>query len=414
MERHISDRARTELASGGGAGMWAEINGLAKDFKAVNLGQGVSDFAGSKVARERAARAILEEPELNRYAPIGGLPQLTDAISSYYARTHGAASQYSAADEIVVTASGTEALYAIFQACVQPGDEVLLFEPYFPWYLHHVRLAGGTPVVVTLQPPRFELDAAAIAAKMSARTKLLLLNTPHNPTGHVATRAELEAIAALAQQHDCIVLADEVYENTVFESTGAPPHVRIATLPGMRERTLSVGSASKLFSLTGWRVGWVLGPEPLVKPVKALHGFSVYCAPAPLMAGLAAAFEHEDGTFEQVPALVERNAAKLSAALAAFGLAPCPVEGGFFLLADVSATRMNDYHFCLWCIRRVGVACIPLHVFYDREGYEDCTLVRFCIAKSAGTIERAVQAFGKATCQQLLVEDDAEAGSARA
>ena len=234
---------------------------------------------------------------------------------------------------------------------------------------------------------------------MTDRTKLILLNTPHNPTGNVATRAELEAVAALAQRHDAYVLADEVYENTTW---GGAEHVRIAELPGMRSRTLCVGSASKLFSLTGWRVGWVLAAAPVMRAVRMMHAYSVYCAPAPLQAGIAAAFDAEQGDFEGWPAQIARNFSDLGAAIEAFGLPVTEANGGYFLLADVASTGMNDYDFCKWCIRRVGVACIPLHVFYDRDEFKDCTLVRFCIAKTGDTIARACAAFGKATVTELL------------
>ncbi len=236
---------------------------------------------------------------------------------------------------MLVTTSGTEGLYACMQAFLDPGDEVICFEPVFPWYVSHARLAGATPVPVRLHPPGFGLDLGALEKAFTPRTKCVVFNSPHNPTGHVATDAECAGIAALCARHNVLVIADEVYERKVF---GGRREVRLADYPGMRERTLTIGTSSKLFSLTGWRVGWVLGPAPLLAGVRTVHSYSTFCAPTPLQAGVAAALRdaaqaHRNSTMgnaasaavagpgpDASSAAFERNAAVLSAALTDVGL----------------------------------------------------------------------------------------------
>ena len=441
-----SGRAEVELAKAGVAAVWAEVSKLAVTSGSINLGQGFPDFPGHSTARKAAAEAILNAHHLNQYSPIPGLPSLLDACSAYY--KHRWNHMYDPNTEVLITASGTEAIYSIMQALVEEGDEVILFEPYFPWYLPAVRLAGATPVVIRLEAPNFAIDAAAVASKLTDRTKVIIINTPHNPTGHCASYEELEALADVLRTRHAekyragetsvgapVVVSDEVYENIVF-SGNQRGHVRFAGLPGMANRTLTVGSASKLFSLTGWRVGWVLGNDPgLMAAVRAMHAYSIYCAPAPLQAGVAAAFEAETDLlavqsaaaavvssgandsgnsngkcFEGVPDLLERNNAALSAALIAFGVAVCPAEGGYFLVADVSGvTDMDDTAFCRWLIATVGVACMPMNVFYVdySHGQESkkCQLVRFCLCKEASVIDAACAALAKASATELLARE---------
>jgi aspartate/methionine/tyrosine aminotransferase len=249
--------------------------------------------------------------------------------------------------QVLVTTSATEGLYAIMQAFLDPGDEVICFEPTFPWYVSHARLAGATPVPVRLQPPSFALDVAALAAAFTPRTKALIWNTPHNPSGHVATAEECAAVAALCVQHNVLVLSDDVYERKVF---GSRTEHRMADFPGMRERTLTLGTASKLFSLTGWRVGWVLGPSALLDGVRTVHSYSTFCAPTPLQAGVAAALreaaaahERDGPTPDASAAAFERNAAVLGAALTDVGL----------------EVRRRTDHAC--CMRAAACCCVLLH-----------------------------------------------------
>jgi len=285
---------------------------------------------------------------------------------------------------------------------LDPGDEVICFEPVFPWYVSHVRLAGATAVPVRLQAPGFAFDEAALAAAFTPRTKALIYNSPHNPTGHVATAAECAAIAALCVRHNVLALADEVYERKTF---GGRPEVRLADFPGMRQRTLTVGTASKLFSLTGWRVGWVLGPGALLAGVRTVHSYSTFCAPTPLQAGVAealraAAAQHRAATAaapgappgaDESAEAFERNAEVLGGALSDVGLDVIPAEGGYFLVADVAATGLNAGDYCKALIASARVAAVPMDVFYFADDAPR-TLVRFALCKRPETIAAAAAA----------------------
>ena len=273
---------------------------------------------------------------------------------------------------------------------------MICFQPFFPWYLPAIRLAGGTVKCVTLDPAkRFAMDPEALRAAFSPKTKMIITNTPHNPTGHVATAAELELIAELCKEHDTLVLSDEVYEPFVFRPEDR--HRRICDLPGMAGRTITLGSGGKLFSCTGWRVGWIYGPAELVGAVKAIHGYCTFSAPTPFQEGIAAALDEArsggelDGHFGQLSESFRANAAKLCDALGTIQVEGFMPDGGYFLVCDVAATGMTDIEFCKWLAAERDVTCVPLSVFYD-EGAAPRSLVRFAICKSPETIERAVAA----------------------
>lgn len=346
------------------------------------------------MARTTASRTILSDGPHNQYSTIGGLPSLNAAISRLYGHRYGL--PVDPATEVVSTSSGTEALYCALQALIDPGDKVLLFEPFFPWYLPDVTLAGGEPIVVALQEPDYSLDRAAVTAAFAQKPKLVLCNSPHNPTGRVFTRDELQFIADLCVQHGTLALSDEAYETVVF-----PGHslVRLADLPGMRERTLAMGTASKLLSLTGWRVGWITGPAPLVAAVRTIHSYVTFCPPTPLQVGVAAAIQalvdspDAQQESEDVTSLLAGNATLLGDALRAMaGVKVFQPQGGYFLVADVSGTGMDDFAFCRWLIEQRNINAVPMSVFYrPREGWI-CRTVRFAICKRRDTIERAVTA----------------------
>lgn len=272
---------------------------------------------------------------------------------------------------------------------------MICFEPVFPWYVSHVRLAGATAVPVRLQAPGFALDIAALAAAFTPRTKAVIYNSPHNPTGHVATAAECAALSELCVRHNVLVIADEVYERKVF---GGRPEVRLADFPGMRERTLTVGTASKLFSLTGWRVGWVLGPAALLSGVRTVHSYSTFCAPTPLQAGVAEALRHaaqqhrdDPSRADESAVAFERNAQVLGAALSDVGLDVIPAEGGYFLVADIAATGLDAGEYCKALIAAARVAAVPMDVFYFGADVPR-TLVRFALCKRSETIAAAAAA----------------------
>lgn len=270
-----------------------------------------------------------------------------------------------------------------------------MLEPLFPWYVSHARLAGATVVPVRLQPPEFAYPLADLAAAFTPRTKLFVFNSPHNPTGRVATPAEVAVVAALCCAHNVVALADEVYERKAFRGA---PESRLADAPGMRGRTLTFGTASKLLSLTGWRVGWCTGPAALVAGVRALHAYTTYCAPTPLQAGVAAALRRAAGGGGGPPggadasaAAMERSAAVLGAALESVGLTVFSPEGGYFIVVDVSATGLGAAAYCRALIAAARVAAVPMDVFYagpDPPG----SLVRFAICKSDAVIAAAAHA----------------------
>lgn len=236
-----------------------------------DLGQGYPDFQGSKIALETAARTIQTGVKENQYSLIPGTPSLREKISEYYAQAYPGSRVLSADSEIVVTSSGTEALNSCVQALVDPGDEVVIFEPYFPWYVPCVRMAGGVCKIVTLEVPDFRIREQVLRKAISSKTKMIIFNSPHNPTGHVADREEVEMVASVAKENDLVVVSDEVYENFVFQGK---EHYRLCDVDGMHERTVTIGSASKMFSLTGWRVGWVYGPADLVGAVRSCHAYN--------------------------------------------------------------------------------------------------------------------------------------------
>mmetsp|Transcript_12106 Transcript_12106/g.14128 ORF Transcript_12106/g.14128 Transcript_12106/m.14128 type:complete len:278 (+) Transcript_12106:112-945(+) len=270
MMSRVSSRISREY--GGGAKVWGEITKLALGPNIVaDLGQGFPDFEGSSKARGEASNAILNMKRENQYSLVPGLPLLRQSLSDYYAKSYPGSKKLDPETEVVVTASGTEALYASFQALVDPGDEVIVFEPFFPWYLPGIRLAGGVPRVVTLKPPNFELVESECRKAFTNKTKVVVLNTPHNPTGHVCRKSELEFLSALCAEHDSILISDEVYDNFTF---GDEKHVRACDLPNMFERCVTIGSAAKMFSLTGWRVGWAFGPEDLTTAIRTVHAYS--------------------------------------------------------------------------------------------------------------------------------------------
>jgi N-succinyldiaminopimelate aminotransferase len=432
---HLSERART-LAAGGGAAarVWEEVNALAAQPGMVNMGQGFPDFPGSAVARKVAQEALEHgSASHNQYSPQPGMIQLREAVAAFHSRRYG--SDYEAASEVVVTAGAQEGLAAAFSAFLDPGDEVILCEPFYPFMMGAVRLAGAVPRVVTLRAPGFAVDDAALAAMEAAaaspRCKMLVLNSPHNPTGHVATAAELEAVASLCVRHDLLAVADEVYEHCVFppptpaaagsEEADAPAaasgqHLQLCSaLDGaMRERTITLGSGGKLFSLTGWRVAWAVGPAPLLAPLGTAHTHMTFSAPTPLQAGVAAALA-DDGVDDELRGISELfagNFAMLSAALREMTLASapfscsesgepglavksvCEAQGGYFLVAETQH-GVSDVEFCRMLAKEKQVACTPMSVFYaTEEEAKDCTLVRFTICKSREHIQRA--------CDQLL------------
>ena len=372
--------------------VWPEIIALNSAEGVINLGQGYPDFDGYEVAVNSAVDAIRDSP-LNQYSPIGGLPELCSAVSDLYKWLYGGKDL--GPKEVAIVTSATEGLFSAMLGLVDEGDEVICFAPFFPWYVPLIRLAGGVPVVIDLQSPSFEYKEEDLKKAFSSKTKMVLMNTPHNPTGHVVTKNELELLARYCKEFDTVCLSDEVYESATF---GSVPHIRMQDIDGMADRTLTIAGSSKMLSLTGWRVGWAYGPEDLVAAVRTIHGFNSYCAPVPFQKAVAVALRHaikeDDKTFGGVNELYEGNYRLMADALEKTGLSVCPAEGGYFLVADVSSTGMTDMEYVHWSAKEKKVGCVPLGMFFapNEDGsMKKSSLVRYAICKQRSLIEQAVK-----------------------
>ncbi|MCX5388114.1 pyridoxal phosphate-dependent aminotransferase [Streptomyces sp. NBC_00083] len=369
-----------------GTTIFAEMSALAQRTGAINLGQGFPDADGPEAVREAAVRA-LREGRGNQYPPGPGVPELRTAVAEHQRRFYGLS--YDPDREVLVTAGATEAIAASLLALVEPGDEVIALEPYYDSYAACIAMAGGTRVPVTLRPDgdRFVLDLDELRAAVTPRTRLILLNTPHNPTGTVLTRAELAAVAELACERDLLVITDEVYEHLVFDGA---EHIPLASCPGMRERTVTIGSAGKTFSFTGWKVGWVTGAPELVAAVRSAKQFLTYVASGPFQYAVAEALRLPDAYFEAFRAehLAKRDL--LSEGLAAAGFGVFRPAGTYFVTTDVRPLGESDgLTFCRALPERCGVVAIPNAVFYDHRT-EGAPFVRFAFCKQTAVLEEAV------------------------
>ena len=374
--------------------IFTEMSALAVATGAVNLGQGFPDVDGPGSVLERAAAAM--RAGANQYAPGPGVPALREAIARHQQRCYGLA--WDPATEVVVTTGATEAIAAAILGLVEPGDEVALLEPYYDSYPAMIRMAGGVRRPVTLRAPDFRLDVDALRAAVGPRTRLILLNTPHNPTGTVLTRAELEAVAAVAIEHDLIVVTDEVYEHLAFDGA---THTPIATLPGMRERTLTLSSLGKSYSLTGWKVGWATGPAHLVGAVLAAKQWLTFTSGAPLQVAAAYALDEEAAWPRQLAADLEQRRDLLCDGLAAIGLPTVRPAGTYFAISDIGALGWADGNaFCRALPARAGVVAIPVQGFYDpdRSAEENPgrQLVRWAFCKRPEVLADAVERLARA------------------
>jgi N-succinyldiaminopimelate aminotransferase len=374
--------------SGFGTTIFTEMTRLAIRHGAINLSQGFPDFDGPDFAKEAAVAAI--RAGHGQYARMSGIPELHRALSAKLARDRGL--EYAADDEITVTSGATEAIFASIQAVCEPGDEVVLFEPFYDSYAASVRMAGAIPRAVELEPPEWSYDPAALRRAFTPRTRAVLLNTPHNPTGKVYSRAELEAIAGLCREHDAVCITDEVYEHLVFEGA----HLPMAALPGMRERTITISSFGKTFSLTGWKVGWAAAPPELTAAVRAAHQFITFATATPLQHGAAHALaEAAPEYYEGLLADYRARRDYLARELTRIGFGLRPPAGAYFIAADFRAlSDADDRTFARRLIEEAGVAVIPPSVFYaDPE--RPRPWVRFAFCKKMETLEKAVERLSK-------------------
>jgi aspartate/methionine/tyrosine aminotransferase len=359
---------------------------LATEHGAINLGQGFPDFPGPEIVKESAKRAI--DADLNQYAPSHGMPRLRQAISQTYRDSYGLASDPDT--EITVTSGANEALLAAILAFVNPGDEVILLEPFYDAYPPQVIFAGGVPRYVRLRSPDWTFDADELAAAFSERTRAILVNTPHNPTGKVFGEDELDQIAALCVEHDVIAITDEVYDRIIYDGAR---HIPLATRPGMRERTVTINSTGKTFSMTGWKIGYLIAPPTLTDAVRTTHQFITFATSTPFQEAMATALEvapqHE--YYVELAALYTRLRNRLRDGLEAAGLPVLPCQGSYFLLTDIAELGFpDDDSFCRYLTTEVGVAAIPPSSFYADPKTAPLQ-ARFCFAKQPETLDAASQ-----------------------
>ena len=368
-----------------GTTIFTTMSALAAEHGAINLGQGFPDEDGPLDIREVAARALIEGP--NQYPPMMGLPALRQAVADHDQRFYGLT--YDARDEILVTSGATEALAACLMALLAPGDEVVLFEPLYDSYLPIIRQCGAVPRIVRLEAPGWGIPEGALTAAFSPATKLVLLNTPMNPTGKLFAGEELAAIARLAMAHDAYVLCDEVYEHLVFDGAAHQP---IATLPEMRARTLRIGSAGKTFSLTGWKVGYVSGPRDLIATVAKVHQFLTFTTPPGLQAAVAYALDKDDAYYTRLATSLQAKRDRLAEGLRRVGFKVLPAEGTYFLtvLTDgVGQSFATDVEYARWLTVEVGVATVPCSAFYAGPNPPQ-NMIRFCFCKKDEVLDAAI------------------------
>ena len=365
-----------------GSTIFAEMSALAMRTQAINLGQGFPDEDGPSSVVEVAVEAM--RTGRNQYPPGHGTPELVAAVIEHQRACYGLELEPA---QVVVTTGATEAIAGAMLGLVDPGDEVVVLEPYYDSYVAMIQIAGGVRRPVTLRAPDFRLDLDSMAAAIGERTRLILLNTPHNPTGTVLTRAELEGVARLAIEHDLVVVTDEVYEHLVFDGR---EHVPIATLPGMAERTLSISSSGKTFSLTGWKIGWATGPAELVAAVEGAKNWLSFASGAPLQPAIAHALTHELGFPRALRADLQGKRDLLCEGLGKLDVNVRVPEGTYFVTTDVRRLGWPDGRaFCLALPERAGVVAIPSQGFYD-DKEEGRHLVRWAFCKTEDVIREGL------------------------
>ncbi|MBI3243746.1 MAG: aminotransferase class I/II-fold pyridoxal phosphate-dependent enzyme [Chloroflexi bacterium] len=373
-----------------GTTIFAEMTALAARHNAINLSQGFPDFDGPNEVKTAAIAAI--QSGKNQYALTTGQPDLRRAIADHARRFYNQA--VNPETEVTVTSGATETLFAACLGLLNPGDEVILFEPFYDVYAPDVLMAGGVPRFLPLSPPDWNFDPDELASLFNNRTRAIIVNTPHNPTGKVFTRAELELIAALCQQWNVIAVTDEVYEHLVFDDA---QHIRLATLPGMAERTVTISSQGKTFSFTGWKVGWAIAPPDLTLGIRRAHQFITFATATPFQHAAALALTLDDEYFTSLAADYQRKRDFLANVLRDAGLEVSVPAGTYFIMAGIGPLGFDDdVAFCRHLTTEVGVAVIPPSVFYSDDhkplgkGY-----ARFAFCKTMDTLERAAERLGK-------------------
>ena len=365
------------------------MSALAVRTGSVNLGQGFPDTEGPAAVVESAVEAL--RTGHNQYAPGIGTPALRQAVAAHQRRHYGL--DLDPDTQVVVTTGATEGIAAALLGLVDPGDEVVVLEPYYDSYVAMIAFAGGVRRPVTLRAPDFRLDPAELAAAVTPRTRLLLVNSPHNPTGTVLHRDELDAIARVAVEHDLVVVTDEVYEHLVFDGR---EHVPLATLPGMAERTLTLSSAGKSWSFTGWKIGWATGPADLVAALLGAKQWLTFTSASALQPAVAHALEYETAYPRELAASLQERRDRLCDGLADLGLEARRAEGTYFTLTDITHLGWEDgLSFCLALPERAGVVAVPAQAFYDHAD-EGRQLVRWAFCKDADVIDEGLRRLASA------------------
>lgn len=369
--------------------VFEEMSGLAREMGAINLGQGFPDDQGPIALRRKAGQALIEGS--NQYPPMRGLPLLRQAVAAHYGRAQGL--DLDPDHEIIVTSGATEALAAAFLSLISPGDEVVLFQPLYDAYLPMVRRAGGVPRLVRLAPPHWRFDRAMLEAAFSDRTKLVVLNSPLNPAGVVMADEDLALLAQFCVRHDVIAVCDEVWEAVVFDGRAHKP---LMTFPGMRERTVKIGSAGKLFGMTGWKVGFLCAAPALARALAGAHQFLTFTTPPNLQAAVAFGLDEPGDWFEAMPAGLQRSRDRLAAGLRDAGFSVLDSAGTYFLNVDLAASGIEepDRAFALRAVREHGVAAIPVSAFYAKDPVT--SVLRLCFAKGDDVLDAAVERLARA------------------
>jgi len=377
-----------ERVSGFGTTIFTEMTALAREHGAINLGQGSPDFAAPNFVKQAGVDAILAD--VNQYAPGSGQLSLRRALAEKMQRQYGLT--FDPLSEINVTVGATQAIFATVLGVVNPGDEVIVFEPYYDSYVPSIQIAGAIPRFYTLRQPDWVIDPDELAALFNDRTRLIIVNTPHNPTGKVFSQEELQLIADLCHKYDVLALTDEVYEHIVFDGR---IHHTLASFPGMAGRTITVSSLGKTFSVTGWKVGWTMARPELTQAIFRAFQFATFCGAAPLQEGAATAVATDDSYYTGLSQLYQDKRDLLMAGLRAAGLTPIQPAGTYFVLVDISPLGFeNDVAFCRTLTTEIGVAAIPPSAFYHNPA-DGASLARFAFCKTDEMLVEAAERLQK-------------------
>jgi N-succinyldiaminopimelate aminotransferase len=381
-------KSANSILSSYGVTVFETMSRLAIEAGAINLGQGFPDEDGPEQVRRLAAEALIEGP--NQYPPMLGVPELRQAVAGHNKRFYGLDVDWQT--ETMVTSGATEAIADCLLALIEPGDEVVLIEPLYDCYLPMVRRAGGVPRLVRIEPPEWKLPRRALEAAFSDKTKLILLNTPHNPAAKVFDADELAFIADLVRKHDAFAVCDEVYEHLVFDGR---KHVPLMTLPGMRDRTIRIGSAGKTFSMTAWKVGYITAPAHLLGAIAKAHQFVTFTTPSALQRAVAAGLMQDDAYFDDLAAAQQAKRERIKQGLERAGFKTLTTAGTYFLSVDIRSVGFegDDVAFCEHLISNAGVAAIPMSAFYQAADVKH--FARFCFCKKDEVLDAATERLAK-------------------